>query len=378
MIEKISGVFPGHVRFRTIASFSQYSGSDHPEAKSKLVQVGVYLYAFVRVVFAGLLLRDAIFHVHLSVKGSTLRKGMICTALRVLRCRYVVHAHAAEDAMFHEWVPNPVRRVLLWGLGGAGSFIALTRFWADYYAAALGIPADRVILLPNPAVLPPALPDRTAREGLHFLFAGRIGKRKGAFELIQAFASLPPEIRNRSRITLAGDGEVDAARDLAGRLGCSAQISVPGWVEPEESERLLGDADVFLLPSHAEGMSMAVLEAMAWGLPVVTTASGGADEFLLSGRNCLLTKPGDIPELAAAMSALAQDPQLRIRLGAEARKTASGFRVELYVEKLTGLYEELARPVRGNVRMQPEFTAKQDLPSAPAPALEASRKLRSW
>jgi glycosyltransferase involved in cell wall biosynthesis len=125
-------------------------------------------------------------------------------------------------------------------------------------------------------------------------------------------------------------------------------------------------------------MSMAVLEAMAWGLPVVTTASGGADEFLLSGRNCLLTKPGDIPELAAAMSALARDPQLRVRLGAEARKTASGFRVELCVEKLTGLYEELARPARKKVRTQPEFTAKQDLPSAPAPALQASRKLRSW
>lgn len=378
MIEKISGVLPDHVRFRTIASFSQYSGSDHPERKSKLVQAAVYLCAFVRVVFAGLLFRDTIFHVHLSVKGSTLRKGMICVVLRALRCRYVVHAHAAEDAMFHQWVPNPLRRVLLWGLAGADSFIALTRFWGDYYAAALGIPAGRVLLLPNPAVIPPVLPDRTVRDGLHFLFLGRIGKRKGAFELIRAFASLPQDICNRSRLTLAGDGEVDAARDLAKSLGCSARVSIPGWVEPQETERLLADADVFLLPSYAEGMSMAVLEAMAWGLPVVTTTSGGAEEFLRSGANCLLVKPGDIRELAEAICGLTQDPALRLRLGAEARSTASGFRVEIYVEKLTSLYEDLASPARGSGRTQPEFAPEQGLPSNPVPALEASRKPRLW
>lgn len=378
MIEKISGAFPDHICFRTIASFSQYSGSDHPDRKSRIVQTAVYLLAFVRIVFAGLFFRDTIFHVQLSVKGSTLRKGLICAALRVLRCRYVVHAHAAEDAMFHAWVPIPVRHLVVWGLGGADSFIALTRFWGSYYATTLGISGDRVLLLPNPAVIPPVLPERAVRKDLRFLFAGRIGKRKGAFELIQAFATLPPETRNRSRITLAGDGEVDAARELASRLGCSAQVSVPGWVGAEESEHLLAEADVFLLPSHAEGMSMALLEAMAWGLPIVTTASGGADEFLRSGSNCLLTKPGDIQELADAMDRLAQNPQLRVRLGAEARKTAEGFRVELYVEKLTALYEQLAKPVHGNVRTQPELLAKRDLPSTPAPALEAVRKLRPW
>lgn len=374
LIEKISGHFPERIRLRTIASFTQYSGSDHPERESRLIQALVYVYAFVRVIFAALVSRGTIFHVHLSVKGSTLRKGMICIVLRLLRCRYVVHTHAAEDAMFHRWVPGHLRRAIMWGLAGADSFIALTQFWGDYYARALGIPADRVLLLPNPAVLPPVQPDRTSRMGLHFLFAGRIGKRKGAFELIQAFAALPDDIRNRSRITLAGDGEVDVARELAARLGCSGQLSLPGWVEPRESERLLADADVFLLPSHAEGMSMALLEAMAWGLPVVTTACGGAGEFLQSGGNCILTKPGDIQGLASAMCALAQDSHLRARIGAEARKTASGLRVERYVEKLTALYEELMNRVRANGRMRPEFTAKENT----AGGLQVSRKPTSW
>jgi glycosyltransferase involved in cell wall biosynthesis len=358
VIERIGSLFPDYIRFRTVSTFSQYTGSDHPDRRSKVVQTLVFLGAFIRICFAGLSSRGTVFHVHLSVKGSTLRKGSVCVALRALRCRYVVHAHAAEDSMFHAWVPALFRRVLLWGLGGADYFIALTRFWGEYYASALRIPANKLLLLPNPTVIPAAIPNREARKSLNFLFLGRIGKRKGAFEVIRAFASLPFEVRNRSRITLAGDGEADAVRELANSLGCSLQTSVLGWVEQAETERLLKEADVFLLPSHGEGMSMALLEAMAWGLAVVTTASGGADEFLLSDRNCILTKPGDVQALARAMCTLAKDPTLRARLGAEALKTASRFNVHNYVEKLTSLYEELAMTSRETGRIQAVFTAK--------------------
>jgi glycosyltransferase involved in cell wall biosynthesis len=358
VIERIAGLFPNGIHFSTVSTFSQYTGADHPERKSKFVQSFVYLGAFARIIFTGLLFHDTVFHVHLSIKGSTLRKGLVCVALRLLKCRYVVHAHAAEDSMFHAWVPGRVRRILLWGIGGADYFIALTRFWGEYYASAIQIPSDRLLFLPNPAFVPAVIPDRTKRDGLNFLFLGRIGKRKGAFELMQAFASLPIEIRNRSHITFAGDGEVDAVRDLAKSLGCSLQTSVLGWVEPRETDRLMAEADVFLLPSYGEGMSMALLEAMAWGLAVVTTTCGGADEFLLSDHNCVLTKPGDIQDIAAAMRALALDPQLRARLGTEARKTASHFNVDNYIAKLTYLYEELAMNTRESNRVQAAFTAK--------------------
>jgi glycosyltransferase involved in cell wall biosynthesis len=103
---------------------------------------------------------------------------------------------------------------------------------------------------------------------------------------------------------------------------------------------------------------MALLEAMAWGLAVVTATSGGADEFLLSDHNCILTKPGDIEEITRAMFALARNPQLRARLGAEARSTALQFDVDNYVAKLTRLYEELASTSRGNNRTQAVLTAK--------------------
>ncbi len=359
MIEKIRDRFPEHIQFRIIPTYSRYTGSDHPEPGSRIVQGWVFLNAFARILAAGIFSRGTIFHVHLAVKGSTLRKGLVCVALRILRCRYVVHAHAAEDSLFHWWVPEPVRRILLWGFRGADYFIVLTQFWGDYYASALRLPTNKFLRLPNPAVLPDFLPNRTNREALHFLFLGRIGKRKGAFEAIQAFAALPDEIRKRSRLTLAGDGEAQAARELAKSLGCSNQIKVLGWVERQVTERLLAEADVFLLPSRGEGMSMALLEAMAWGLAVVTTASGGADEFLASDLNCILVQPGVIHDISAALRTLAEDPQIRLRLGKEARMTAARFSVDTYMKKLTGLYEDLANDPRGANRTQAVIPAKQ-------------------
>jgi glycosyltransferase involved in cell wall biosynthesis len=350
VIEQIRSRVPNDINFRTVATFSQYTGRDQPERGSRLVQAMVLAKAFARILYTGVVSRGTIFHIHLSMRGSTLRKGLVCVALRVLRCRYVVHAHAPEDSLFHEWVPEPLRHLLIWGIRGADYFIVLTQFWGNYYVSAMHLSADKLLRLPNPVVLPTVIPDRATRKRLNILFLGRIGERKGAFETIRAFATLPDEIRRRSRLTLAGDGETDAARDLADHLGCSFHTSILGWVERQAADRLLAEADVFLLPSHGEGMSMALLEAMAWGLVVVTTASGGADEFLTSDDNCILVKQGDTHGISAALCALAGDPQLRLRLGAEARRTAARFSVDGYMEKLTRLYKELANDSGPNNR----------------------------
>jgi glycosyltransferase involved in cell wall biosynthesis len=357
LIRKLKDVFPENIEFRVIATYSDYIGDGHTNRWQRCVQPGLFIWSVMRVLVASATQRSTVFHVHFSQRGSTLRKGVICVILRVLRCRYVVQAHTAEDALFHSWVPAFVRRKLLWGIGGGRYLIALTQFWRDYYAMALNLPAAKLLVLPNPADIPSSIPNRTSREGLKLLFLGRVGKRKGAFDVIQAFAALPQTIREQCHLTFAGDGETDIARNLLEQLGCSKQTSVLGWVTGEDVDVLLAEADVFLLPSLGEGMSVALLEAMAWGLAVVSSASGGADEFLVSDQNCLLVKPGDIHEIAGALSALAGDPQLRLRLGKEAQRTAARFSVDKYIGKLTCLYEEVASDSPGSERIQAEFTA---------------------
>jgi glycosyltransferase involved in cell wall biosynthesis len=77
-------------------------------------------------------------------------------------------------------------------------------------------------------------------------------------------------------------------------------------------------ADVLVLPSCAEGMSMVVLEALALGLAVITTAAGGSMDFLENSRNCLLVSPGDVPAICPAICKVVESPDLRSALGREA------------------------------------------------------------
>ena len=159
-----------------------------------------------------------------------------------------------------------MRRTLTWGIGGARYMIVLTRYWGEYYSRELNFPPAKVVVLPNPADLPQSVPDRTNREGVQLLFLGRVGERKGAFDVIKAFATVPDAVRNKCHLKIAGDGELERARQLLEQLGCTEKASVLGWVVESEVDRLLAEADVLLLPSRLEGMSMALLEGLAMGL----------------------------------------------------------------------------------------------------------------
>jgi glycosyltransferase involved in cell wall biosynthesis len=341
----ISTHLPSHIAYRAIATFTKYTGYNDAKGTGPgriLGQACVFFLAFMQVLILALG-RRTVFHVHVSGGGSILRKGIICVLLRSLRCQYVVHNHQAGDTLFHEWVPQFCQRTLLWGLSGAGRMIVLSHFWRDYYSTLLDLPLNRLVLLPNPADLPEFIPDRSKRDGLNMLFLGRIGLRKGAFDLIRALAVLPEDVRSGCHLTMAGDGDTNEARALAEELGCSDRVSITGWIGTAEVERLLVESDVLMLPSYAEGMAMALIEGMSWGLPVVTTGVGGASEFLEEGRNCILVTPGDLPGISEAISELAGDPAFRYRMGCAARETISRFSLDNYIVILNEVYEELAR-----------------------------------
>jgi glycosyltransferase involved in cell wall biosynthesis len=335
---------PPQFRYRLVATHSdcKENGEGNLGWGRRALQAGVYLGAVVKLgMFIGFT-RKKIFHVHISQEGSTIRKGIICALLRICRCRYLVHMHAAEDKQFHSCLPAPVRCVLLWGIRGCSYCLVLNNFWASHYEKRLGLPSRRLLILPNPADIPVERPDRTKRETLRFLFLGRIGARKGAFDLVRAFSLLPEEVKSKCRLTLAGDGETQGVFRLASANGCTAQVDVTGWLNRSDVNGLLGDCDVLVLPSYAEGMAIAVLEGMAWGLAVITTDVCGATSFLESRQNCLLVSPGDIDGLSEAIKELYSDADLRQVLGCNARATAETLSIHRYMEILSAIYSDVS------------------------------------
>lgn len=211
-------------------------------------------------------------HVHLSHGGSVVRKAPLLWAARLRGVPAVVHGHSFDFGGWMARLPAPARSLVRAALP-ADRWLVLGAGLAAEYAEALRLAPARVEVLYNPV---PALPTR-ATEGLaadgivRAVALGRLGVRKGSYDLVAAVAALPPDVRSRLHLTLAGDGEVDEVRAAVAAAGVEEAVTVRGWVDPAGRDALLAASQVFALPSYDEGLPMALLEAMAAGLAPLTT-----------------------------------------------------------------------------------------------------------
>jgi glycosyltransferase involved in cell wall biosynthesis len=279
-----------------------------------------------------------IIHIHVSERGSAFRQAITTTIGWLFRKPVIIHTHSAEFREFYADLSPIVKTGLSWAFGRSTRFIVLSQSWQKFYIENLGLPPERVVVLPNPVKLPRSIPDRTNAKRVNLLFLGRIGDRKGAFDLINAVAAMPPAQQEHTHLTIAGDGEGKRARDLISDLNLTARITILDWVNEQQRDELLGQAHVFILPSYNEGLPMALLEAMSWGLPVITTPVGGIPELVIPGTNGLLVDPGDIAGLSAALQSLAGSEQLRLQLGNAARATVMPFEISKYFSQLADVY----------------------------------------
>ncbi|MEE8312517.1 MAG: glycosyltransferase, partial [Candidatus Binatia bacterium] len=164
--------------------------------------------------------------------------------------------------------------------------------------------------------------------------------RKGFRMLFEAFAAVRERIPD-ARLLIAGvDAYEPDPEALARQLGILDAITLLG--RRSDMPDVLHVFDVFVLPSQSEGMSNAILEAMAMGLPVVATAVGGAPVVIEEGRTGFLVDYPDTAALAERLGRLLPDPDLRSRIGAAARETVvEGYSAATMVRTMEDLYDRL-------------------------------------
>ncbi len=285
----------------------------------------------------------------------------------------LIHAHLAFAPAVAAALIGPAlgRRVII-KFGNSGRFgdvqvsqatlrgrlkLALLRRRADVVIAlepgmqaelkAAGFP--RIVRMPNGIAgrefRPPA--ERAqfkARLGLAggevMIYVGRLSPQKALPNLLRAAVDVFQQ-RPQARLVLVGDGpEAERLRALRAELGIAKQVRFAGNVA--DVRPYLWAADLFVLPSLSEGMSNALLEAMAAGLPCVATNVGAAAEMLDDGACGVLVPPGERAQLTSALLELLTDPQLRARLGAAAqRRVAERYDIVAVAAAYRRLYEAL-------------------------------------
>jgi glycosyltransferase involved in cell wall biosynthesis len=282
----------------------------------------------------------AVVHAHAASHASFVRKSIVLLIARLAGCKTIFHLHGGGFRQFATVESNAAMRAWIrHTLERSSVVIALSEGWADFVQAFA--PAAHVAVVPNSVPLP-ALPDPSLAEPQRVLFLGRLEAAKGVFELLLAGAQLAPRFP-LLRLVFGGEGDAQALRRRARELGMDERIELPGWLAPDERDAELARAGVFCLPSHAEGLPMAMLEAMAARKAVVATSVGGIPEALRDGDNGLLVPPRDDQALAAALAAVMGDPALRDRLAGRARASIEQhYSTEVVCGQLSAIYRELA------------------------------------
>lgn len=242
-------------------------------------------------------------------------------------------------------------RLNRWSLPSAARVVTVCGEFAEQLARA-GVPAGRIFVRHN--AIGPAVPaeEEEVRELRHrlgvdsgepvILAVGRMSREKGHVDLISAVGQLrhlDPELN--FKLVIVGDGpERERVERLAAELAISERVVLAGHVDDLRAYYAL--ADVLAMPSHSEGSPLALLEAMAAGVPVVATRVGGVPEIVADGESALLVAPKDARAFAIALARVLRDLQLVRTLSANAlKRSRQDFSPEVYARSLTELYLKL-------------------------------------
>ncbi len=170
-------------------------------------------------------------------------------------------------------------------------------------------------------------------------FLARLVEVKAPLDLLEALARLAPAHPD-VHLIMVGDGPLrPAVEERIQTLGLQDRVELTGRLE--DPVPALHRFDVFVLPSHNEGMGRAAVEAMAAGLPVVASRVGGVPDVVQDGQTGLLVPPGDPEALAAALDRLLQDEALRMAMGEAGLRRAEAFSDRVMFERLEALYAEV-------------------------------------
>jgi glycosyltransferase involved in cell wall biosynthesis len=281
---------------------------------------------------------------------------------------HVIHFHTSRAHAMSPWLPgNPARAIAtrrmdyplhagLWtNLLYNRSVTAVVAISEEVRRRLLaaGVRAERIHVI-HSAVEPPAgLPGAVGRAAARQRFGiddelaigvvAALERRKGHDVLFRALARLAKPGGLHVRCLVCGDGSERAALErLARDLGIASAVEFLG--EQRQVADVLAALDVFVMPSRHEGLGVAILEAMAMGLPVVASAVGGIPEAVAAGRTGLLVQPEDPDALAEAISALGRDREHACRMGSAGRdRVLAEFSMSAMASRYERLYDELSR-----------------------------------
>lgn len=290
--------------------------------------------------------RPQLVHVHSSFGPSFYRKIPFILISNCAGIPVINHIHGADFDTFYDSASYKKKQLVKYIYGKCNALIALSPEWKERLSRI--VDPERIAIIENYSVVHESEYIEKIRRDCNYkvLFLGELGKRKGCYDIpriIKLVSEKVPEVK----FVLCGAGSVldeNAIKKAIRDLRIQKHAIFPGWVRAEEKEKVLRDADVFLLPSYNEGMPMSILDAMGYGLPVISTNAGGIPKIVHNGVNGLCCTPGDVDAMAKGIIELLTNNDKRVQASKESISIIkNGYSFEKHIEKLEMLYEMILK-----------------------------------
>lgn len=281
-----------------------------------------------------------IVHIHMSSDMSFFRKWFIFKYSKWKKNKTIIHIHSGEIDRFYNNSNKYLKKSFVSMLESTDGVIVLTQTWKKFIQTISS--NQNIYVLHNGSSLYKFSGKVNDESKIVVLCMGRLGANKGTYDLVEAFEKALKIIPDLQLI-LGGDGDVDQVRENVSKMGLKEHVAVPGWIAGEEKTRIFKSCDIYALPSYNEGLPGSILEAMAVGVPIISTPVGGIPEAVIENRNGFLITPGDVDSLCGKIVELGQNKKLREKMGRESQKIIKEkFEINSIVGRLGEIYGEVA------------------------------------
>lgn len=277
-------------------------------------------------------------HVHMSERGSILRKGIVMKMAQKKGIKIVLHMHGAEFEVLYRQMTLKKQKKVRDILNLADRIIVLGEYWRPFISSLVKDPSS-VRVVHNAVKIPDVcLYDNSCHT---VLFLGEVSQRKGIHVLLEALKAAEDRLASFAQVRIFGTDVTHRIEEKIDRCGLSSWVFYGGYLEGDRKHSELMHTAVNVLPSYNEGLPMTILETMAFGIPSVAAAVAAVPEAVHSS-NGILVPPGDSEALKEALIRILCDDDLREALSRQAYQDAkASFSIEKHLSAIETIYQEL-------------------------------------
>lgn len=282
-----------------------------------------------------------IIHIHSSFGASFYRKIPFIYIGNLFNKKIINHIHGADFEKFYINANNIKKKIIIKVYNKCEYIVSLSEEWKD--SLALIVPKERIKIVENYSIIKnkDVIKENYREVKKQILFLGEIGKRKGCYDIPDVIEKVVKDIPD-VKFIMGGTGDIENIKKILDKKNLSKNVEFVGWVRGDKKDMLLRQSDVFFLPSYNEGMPMAILDAMGYGLPIISTNVGGIPKIVKSEFNGYLCNPGDKDGFAKSIINLLNDRDMLLRFGRNSYKIVEEkYSFEKHISLIQELYTNI-------------------------------------